>query len=72
MYTQFFGNFLINRNVITPEQLITAISKESTSHLKLGTLAMYHNLMSASEVDAVIAAQKQDHKSFQEVAVRGK
>ncbi len=72
MYTQFFGNFLINRNVITPEQLISAISKETDSHLKLGTLAIYHNLMTASEVDSIIVAQTHEDKKFGELAIERK
>ena len=39
MYTQFFGNFLLQRNIVTPDQLIAAINQEATSHIKLGTLA---------------------------------
>lgn len=69
MYTQFFGNFLINQNIITPEQLITAISKEAASHLKLGTLAIYHNLMTSSEVDSVVIAQTHEDKEFGRLAI---
>lgn len=69
MYTQFFGNFLLSRNVVTPEQLILAIGKESTSHIKLGTLAMYHNLMTANEVDDIVIAQTHEDKHFGELAV---
>lgn len=69
MYTQFFGNFLLGRNVVTPEQLIAAIDKESTSHIKLGTLAMYHNLMTANEIDDVVVAQTHEDKHFGELAV---
>ena len=68
MYTQFFGNFLLTRNVVTPDQLIMAIGKESTSHIKLGTLAMYHNLMTANEIDDVVIAQTHEDKQFGELA----
>lgn len=69
MYTQFFGNFLLNRNVITPEQLVQAIKEEENSHIKLGTLAMYHNLMTANEIDDVIIAQTHEDKHFGQLAV---
>lgn len=69
MYTQFFGNFLLGRNIVTPEQLIEAIDKGATSHFKLGTLAMYHNLMTAGEVDDIIVAQTHEDKPFGELAV---
>lgn len=69
MYTQFFGNFLLDRNIVTPEQLIKAIEKESTSRIKLGTLAMYHNLMTANEIDDIVIAQTHEDKQFGELAV---
>jgi len=69
MYTQFFGNFLLNRNVVTPEQLVKAIEKEATSRIKLGTLAMYHNLMTANEIDDIVIAQTHEDKQFGELAV---
>lgn len=69
MYTQFFGNFLLQKNIVTPEQLIAAINKEATSHIKLGTLAMYHNLMTANEIDAVVVAQTHEDKQFGELAI---
>lgn len=69
MYAQFFGNFLLGRNIVTPEQLIAAINKESTSHIKLGTLAMYHNLMTANEIDDIVVAQTHEDKHFGELAI---
>ena len=72
MYTQFFGNFLLSRNIVTPEQLIEAIDKEGTTHIKLGTLAMYHNLMTANEIDDVVVAQTHEDKQFGELAIERK
>lgn len=69
MYTQFFGNFLLDRNVVTPEQLIKAIEKEATSRIKLGTLALYHNLMTANEIDDIVIAQTHEDKQFGELAI---
>ena len=69
MYAQFFGNFLLSRNVVTPEQLIIAINKESSSRIKLGTLAMYHNLMTANEIDDIVVAQTHEDKHFGEIAI---
>lgn len=69
MYAQFFGNFLLSRGVVTPEQLIAAINKESGSRIKLGTLAMYHNLMTANEIDDIVIAQTHEDKHFGEIAI---
>ena len=57
MYTQFFGNFLLSRGVVTSEQLINAIKEESTTHIKLGTLAIHAGYMTASEADNIIIMQ---------------
>ncbi len=69
MYTQFFGNFLLGQNIITPEQLIKLIGKESSSEITLGTRALYRNLLSASEVDDMIQVQAQEDKPLHVLAV---
>lgn len=71
MYTQFFGNFLLSRGVVTSEQLINAIKEESTTHIKLGTLAIHAGYMTASEADNIIIMQTHEDKRFGELAVQG-
>jgi len=34
MYTQFFGNFLINKGIITTEQLMEALKIQASTHQK--------------------------------------
>ena len=46
MHTQFFGNFLLNKGIITPEQLIEALKVQSSTHKKFGTLAIHSGYMS--------------------------
>ena len=53
MYAQFFGNFLLSRGVVTRGQLISALEKKSSMHIRLGTLAIHAGYMSAGEVDEV-------------------
>lgn len=69
MHTQFFGNFLLNKGVITPEQLIDILKIQSTTHKKLGTLAIHAGYMSASEVEDVFITQTHYDKLFGELAV---
>lgn len=71
MYTQFFGNFLLSRGVVTSEQLIEAIQEQSSTHLKLGTLAIHAGFMTASEADNIIIMQTHQDKRFGELAVEG-
>ncbi|MCR5640103.1 MAG: chemotaxis protein CheX [Lachnospiraceae bacterium] len=69
MYAQFFGGFLLGKNAVTPEQLTSAISKLSDTHIKLGTLAMHKGYMTASEVDEVCFLQTREDKRFGEIAL---
>lgn len=69
MYTQFFGSYLLRRNIVTPEQLTKAINKLTSAHIKLGTLAMHKGLMTASEVDEVCFLQTREDKRFGEIAI---
>ena len=54
MYAQFFGNYLLTRDIVTKEQLITAMQKKTSQHMKLGTLAIHAGYMTAGEVEEYI------------------
>ena len=69
MYTQFFGNYLLSKEYVTTEQLFAAMQKQSTQHMKLGTLAIHAGLMTASEVDNIIIQQTHEDKKFGELAI---
>ncbi|MBP5266844.1 MAG: chemotaxis protein CheX [Lachnospiraceae bacterium] len=69
MYAQFFGGYLLSKEAVTPEQLTSAISKLSDTHIKLGTLAMHKGYMTASEVDEVCFLQTREDKRFGEIAI---
>lgn len=68
MHTQFFGNFLLNKGVISPEQLIEALKVQAYAHKKFGTLAIHSGYMSASEVEDVYITQTHYDKHFGELA----
>lgn len=69
MYAQFFGNYLLSKNVVTTEQLIQAMQKKSSARFKLGTLAIHAGYMTASEVDRVIIQQTHQDCRFGELAI---
>lgn len=69
MYTQFFGNFLLERGAVTQEQLFDAMQKQSNERMKLGTLAMHSGYMTAEEVDEVVVQQTHRDQKFGEIAV---
>ncbi|MGN0341385.1 MAG: chemotaxis protein CheX [Roseburia sp.] len=71
MYTQFFGNFLLSKGAISAEDLVNALHKQSTTYLKLGTLAIHAGLLTSSEVDAIVIMQTHQDKRFGELAIEG-
>lgn len=70
MYAQFFGNYLLSRNAVTKEQLIYAMQRKSSEHMRLGTLAIHAGYMTADEVDRVIIMQTHEDKRFGELTIR--
>ena len=70
MYAQFFGTFLLSHNVVTKDQLLSALGKKSSQHMKFGTLAIMKGYMTANEVDNVIISQTHNDCRFGDLAVR--
>ena len=62
--------FLLSHNVVTKDQLLSALGKKSSQHMKLGTLAIMKGYMTANEVDNVIISQTHNDCRFGDLAVR--
>lgn len=69
MFTQFFGNFLLSKGVITTSDLLDAMQKQADVHLKLGTIAIHKGFLTASEVDNIVIMQTHQDKRFGELAI---
>ncbi|MCI8372853.1 MAG: chemotaxis protein CheX [Lachnospiraceae bacterium] len=69
MYTQFLGNYLLNKGYVTKEQLIEALQYQKTVHLKLGVLAIHAGYMTASQVEQIHIMQTHKNERFGELAV---
>ncbi len=69
MYAQFFGNYLLSKHVVTPEQLIQAIEEQHIRHIKLGLLAIHAGLMTVEQVDKVLIRQAHENRRFGELAM---
>ncbi len=69
MFTQFLGNYLLQKGIVTQEQLFHAMSRLSQTHIKLGTIAIHESLMTANEVDECLYIQTREDKRFGEIAV---
>ena len=70
MYTEFFGNYLFSNGHITKEQLLSALSRQSKTSIRISTMALFTGYMSAQEIEYVIGLQKEEGKRFGEIAIR--
>lgn len=69
MFSQFYGSFLLNKKLVTPEELTKAFEIKKSTRMKLGVLAINEGLMSASQVEHVNATQQNIDKRFGDLAV---
>lgn len=69
MFTQFFGNYLLNSGLVSPEKLSEALGKLSETKLRLGVLAINAGIMTAEQVDRVHAEQQKVDKRIGELMV---
>ncbi|MBQ9948895.1 MAG: chemotaxis protein CheX [Oscillospiraceae bacterium] len=69
MFTQLFGHYLLNKGIITAEQLRTALDAMSSTHARLGALAIDAGYMDAGQVEAVHEEQKSRDMRIGDIAV---
>lgn len=69
MFTQFFGNYLLNKGLVSPENLAAALADQKNTRLKLGVLAINAGLMTAEQVDKVHAEQQRVDKRIGDIMV---
>lgn len=69
MFSQLFGNYLLRKEIVTPEQLIKALTKASQSRIKLGTMCIHAGLMTSAEVEKIYIMQTHRDKRFGEIAI---
>lgn len=69
MFSQYFGHYLLNRGLISAEQLTDALEYQRSVHLKLGVLAINAGLMSPAQVEQIHNMQKKVDKRFGELAI---
>ena len=72
MFSQYFGQYLLQENYLTAEQLFTALQYQESVRLKLGVLAINAGYMTAEEANQVHQMQTKADKRFGELAVDAK
>lgn len=69
MFSQYFGHFLLNHELITRDQLADALEFQQSVHVKIGVMAINEGDMTPAQVEEVHEKQKQEDKRFGEIAV---
>lgn len=68
MFTQFFGNYLLNKGLVDTEQLADALAVQKQTRPRLGVLAINAGYMTAEQVDKVHAEQQRVDKRIGDIA----
>lgn len=69
MFSQLFGNYLIEKEIISKEEYHSAIAKQLSVRVKLGTIAIAEGLLTEEEVDTINKLQMQFDKRFGDIAI---
>ena len=69
MFTQLFGHYLLNKGIITGEQLRAALEAKNGTRAKLGALAIDAGYMTAEQVEQVHEEQRRVDKRIGDIAV---
>ena len=69
MFSKYFGHYLLNRELLTREQLEDALEFQKSVHVKFGVMAVDEAYMTPLQVEEVHEKQKQVDKRFGEIAV---
>ena len=69
MAVKFLGQFLLERDVITPAQLLTAIETQRASNPLLGELAVQQGLLTETQARHINERQRIDDRRFGDIAL---
>ena len=58
MFAQFFGGYLLNKGLVSSQDLTTAIEDKKNTRMRLGVLAINAGLMTAQQVEHVNITQQ--------------
>lgn len=69
MFNKYFGNYILAKKVISPEQLRRVLAEQQSARVKLGVLAIESGYMTAFQVERVHKLQTLQDKRFGEIAI---
>jgi CheY-specific phosphatase CheX len=70
MAVKFFGQYLLEKNIITPQQLIEAVEYQESKNLKFGEYALLKGYMTEKDIERIQNEQKRVDMQFGELAVK--
>jgi CheY-specific phosphatase CheX len=68
-YTQFFGQYLLQKGRITAEQLLAAVNLQGRVNVMLGTIAVDRGYLTATDVQRINLLQRSRDERFGELAI---
>lgn len=69
MAANYLGLFLLNKGVITEQQLLEGLEYQERTNQRIGGLAVEAGLMSSDDTDQIFDRQASDNRRFGEIAV---
>lgn len=69
MFNQYFGNYLLEKKIIRPEELRQVLEEQKSVKVKLGVLAIDSGYMNAAQVDRIHKLQAARDQKFGELAL---
>lgn len=69
MFSQLFGRYLVEKEIITDNEYRASIEKQLSVRVKLGTIAISEGLLTEDEVENINKLQMQFDKRFGDIAV---
>jgi hypothetical protein len=70
MSVKFFGQYLIEKKLISQRDLLRAIDLQDQHNLRFGDLVLKHKLMTSAQISEVHRAQRRTDLQFGELAVK--
>lgn len=70
MGIKFFGQFLLEKNIIKAEELLEAVKYQESQNLKFGEYALSKGYITKKDIDRILTEQKRTDMQFGELAVK--
>ena len=70
MSVKFFGQYILEKNIITPQQLIEAVEYQESKNLKFGEYALSKGYLTEKDIERIQNEQKRVDMRFGELAVK--